>query len=163
MNQSINRSLLANPIRIWSDLALQTTEMMMASAHVIGHRTGRMAVAGPNPSEHDLAEFNLMGQEKIEAATESLQAMAEQMMRFNLKLGSRAMSQMMECMADMMMLATSRTPAEVIAGQAKLIRTLTLSAATAAQFSSSAARVASSGMKPVLARATANSTRLAGL
>lgn len=163
MNQSVSRSLLSNPMRIWSDLALQTTEMMLASAHVIGHRTNRMAVAGPNPSEHDLAEFNLMGQEKIEAASESLQAMAEQMMRFNLKLGSRAMSQMMECMADMMMLATSRTPAEVMAGHAKLLRTITLSAATAAQLSSSAARVASSGMKPVLARATANSSRLAAL
>lgn len=163
MNQSISRSLLADPMRIWSDLALQTTEMMLTSAHVIGHRTGRMVVAGPNPSEHDLAEFSLMGQEKIEAAGESLQAMAEQMMRFNLKLGSRAVSQMMECMADMMMLATSRTPAEVIAGQAKLVSTIMLSVVTAAQASSSAARVASSGMQPVLARTTANSNRLAGL
>jgi hypothetical protein len=41
--------------------------MMSASAQVIGHRTGRMALAGPAPNARDRREIALMGQQKIEA------------------------------------------------------------------------------------------------
>ncbi len=34
------------PFMLWSDLATKTREMVLASAQVIGHRTGRMALAG---------------------------------------------------------------------------------------------------------------------
>src|SRR5664279_4822825 len=65
-----------SPFILWGDLATKTVEMMLASAQVIGHRTGRMALAGPAPNARDRREFALMGQEKIEAGTQSAQAMA---------------------------------------------------------------------------------------
>jgi hypothetical protein len=34
------------PFMLWSDLATKTQEMVLGSAQVIGHRTGRMALAG---------------------------------------------------------------------------------------------------------------------
>jgi hypothetical protein len=38
-----------NPFLVWSRLAWKTSEMMLASAHVIQHRTGRVAEAGATP------------------------------------------------------------------------------------------------------------------
>ena len=76
-----------NPFLVWSRLAWKTGEMMLASAQVIHHRTGRMAAAGATPSARDRREFALMGQEKIEAGVESASAMAAQMMAMNPLLG----------------------------------------------------------------------------
>ena len=39
-----------NPFALWTDLAMQTTGMMLASAEVIGHRTTRMAQSSFPPS-----------------------------------------------------------------------------------------------------------------
>ncbi len=69
-----------SPLMLWTNLAMKTLEMMLASAQVVGHRTGRMALAGPAPSARDRREFPSMGQEKIEAGAHSAQAMAAQMM-----------------------------------------------------------------------------------
>ena len=73
-------SFSLNPFFAWNELAMKTGEMMLASAQVIQHRTGRLVTAGPNPSLRDRREFTLMGQEKVEAIAESTQAMAMQMM-----------------------------------------------------------------------------------
>ena len=75
-----------NPFALWTDLAIQTTGMMLASAEVISHRTARMAQASIPPSGRDTAEFTLMGQEKVEAATESMQAAGLAMMAFSRSL-----------------------------------------------------------------------------
>jgi hypothetical protein len=82
-------SLSAHPFWIWSELTFKTGEMMLASAQVIGHRTNRMAQAGP-PNARDQREFALMGQEKIAAATESAQAMALSMIKLNRQFGALA-------------------------------------------------------------------------
>jgi hypothetical protein len=66
------------PFALWTDLALRTAEMCVASAQVIGHRTHRMATAGPRPSLRDRREFARMGLEKAAAASESMWAVAEQ-------------------------------------------------------------------------------------
>ena len=79
-----------SPFMFWSDLATKTLEMMLASAQVIGHRTGRMALAGPAPSARDRREFALMGQEKIEAGAQSAQAMAAHMMAMGQPWGALA-------------------------------------------------------------------------
>jgi len=76
MRQRIPRSFFAGPLAQWSELALKTSEMLTASAQVIGHRTGRMITCGPVPNSEDQLEFTLMGQEKIEAAAEAAAAMA---------------------------------------------------------------------------------------
>ena len=158
MKRSRTRNSFANPFLIWTDLALKTGEMMLASAQVIGHRTGLMAAAGPKPSKRDRREFTLMGQEKIEAAAESAQAMIAQMM--SLQLGARAVKQMMTGATSMMSLAASHTVGQSMARQAKLARTLIQSAATASQLSNSTALLVKRGLKPIHSRATANAERL---
>ena len=90
MERNKTLSLCANPFSVWTDLALNTCEMMVASAEVIGHRAGLMAVAGPIPNVSDQREFALMGQEKIDAAAESARAMAEFVMTMNCQIGAQA-------------------------------------------------------------------------
>ena len=149
-----------NPFLVWTRLAWNTGEMMLASAQVIHHRTSRMAGAGATPSARDSREFALMGQEKIDAGVESASAMAAHMMTMNPLLGPRAFKHMMAGAAAVMSLAASRTPSQAIARHAKLVRTLTDSAATTAQLSGAAARLAQRGLKPIRSRATANAKRL---
>jgi hypothetical protein len=152
--------LFTNPFLVWTRLAWKTGEMMLASAQVIHHRTGRMAAAGATPSARDRREFALMGQEKLEAGVESAQAMAAQLMTLNPLLGARAVKHMMSGAAEVMSLAASRTAGQAMARHAKLVRTMTQSAATAAQLSGAAARLAHRGLIPIHSRATANAKRL---
>ncbi|MEP7085672.1 MAG: polyhydroxyalkanoate granule-associated phasin [Betaproteobacteria bacterium] len=149
-----------NPLALWTDLAMKTAEMMVASAQVIGHRTTRMAKAGPSPSARDRKEFALMGQEKLEAARESAQAMSLRMFGMNQRLGTRAVAQMLATTSAMMALAGSRTPGQSVARHAALMRSLAASASTAAQVSHAAATVAKHGLKPIHSRATSNARRL---
>ena len=149
-----------SPLAVWTKLAMKTGEMMVASAQVIGHRTSRMAKAGPRPNARDRREFTLMGQEKIEAAKESSQAMATRMLGANQRLGSRTAAQMMATSSAMMALASSRTLNQAVARQVALMRALTQSASTAAQLSHTAAAVASHGLKPIHSRAVSNARRL---
>ena len=148
-----------NPFLVWTHLAWKTGEMMLASAHVIQHRTGRMAAAGAKPSARDRREFALMGQEKIEAGIESASAMAAQMMAMNPLLGTRAVKNMMAGTAALMSLATSQTASQAMARHAKVVRIMAQSAGTTAQVSAAAARLAQHGPKPIYSRATANAKR----
>jgi hypothetical protein len=151
---------LTNPFLVWTRLAWKTGEMMLASAQVIHQRTGRMAAAGTKPSARDRREFALMGREKIEAGVESASAMAAQMITMNPLLGARAVKHMMRGAAAVMSLAASRTAGQAMARHAKLVRTMTQSAATTAQLSGAAARLTQCGLKPIHSRATANAKRL---
>ena len=101
-----------------------------------------------------------MGREKVEASAESARAIAAHMTTTNLQLGVRAFSQMMSATAAFTALAASRTPAQFVARQARLAGTVARSAITSADLSTSAARLAKRGLKPVHARATANARRL---
>lgn len=152
---SFSNSLLA-----WNRLAWKTGEMMLASAQVVYHRTRRMTVAGAQPSARDRREFALMGQEKIEAGVESASAIAAQMITMNLLLGALAVKHLTAAAAAVTSLATSRTAGQAVARRAKLVRTFTRSAATTAQLSGAATRLAQRGLKPIHSRATANAKRL---
>ena len=134
--------------------------MMLASARVVQHRTGRMAAAGAKPSARDRREFALMGHEKIEAGVESASAMAVQMVAMNPLLGARAAKNMMTAAAAVMSLATSQTASQAMARHAKVVRIMAESAGTGAQLSGAAARLAQHGLKPIHSRATANAKRL---
>jgi hypothetical protein len=152
--------VFANPMLVWTGLAWKTAEMLMASAQVIGHRTGRLAVAGVQPSARDRREFALMGQEKVEAASESAQAMATQLMVMNVQLGLRSFQHLMTLSAAVMSLASSRTAGQSIARHGDLVRAMTDSAATASSISTTALHLAHDGLRPIHARATANARRL---
>jgi len=149
------------PFMLWSDLATKNLEMMLAAAQVIGHRTGRMALAGPAPNARDRREFALMGQEKIEAGAQSAQAMAAHMMTMSQPWGALAFRHILRNSAAFMSLASSRTPSQLIARQAALARALGQSAVNMADVSKSATKLAHRGLKPIHAKATANAKRLA--
>ena len=149
------------PLMLWTSLAMKTLEMTLASAQVIGHRTGRMALAGPAPNSRDRREFALMGQEKMEAGAQSAQAMAAHLMTMSQPWGALALRHVLRSSAAFMSLATSRTPSQLIARQAALARALGQSAVSMADVSKSATKLAHRGLKPIHARATANAKRLA--
>jgi len=148
------------PFMLWNDLAMKTAEMMLASAQVIGHRTARMAVAGSAPNARDRREFALMGKEKLDAGAQSGQAMATHLMTMNPQLGAQAFHNMLQSTAALVSLASSRTPAQLIARQAALARALGHSTASILDVAQSATRLAHRGLKPVHAKATANAKRL---
>jgi hypothetical protein len=148
------------PLMLWSDLATTALEMMLASAQVIGHRTGRMALAGAVPNARDRREFALMGQEKIEAGAQSAQAMAAYLMTMSQPWGALAFRHLLRNSAAFMSLASSRTPSQLIARQAGLARALGQSAVRMADVSKDATKLARRGLKPIHAKATANARRL---
>ncbi len=154
------RGLPANPFLIWIELSVKTSEMLLASAQVIGHRTSRMVMAGARPNPADRREFTLMGQEKVEAALESAHAMATHLTDANQQLWSRAVGQINSSAQTMLSLTRSRSSSQAIERQTHLVKTMTRSLITATQMSHTAARFAHSGLLPVHSRATANATRL---
>ncbi len=154
------RRRTANPFQIWTELALKTGEMMAASAQVIGHRTQRMAMASTPPSARDQREFALMSTEKVAAVTESAQAVALKMMTMNPWLMPNALRHMTSATSAMLAVSTSRTAGELIARQTRLAEVLLKSTAAATNITSTAADLASQGMKPLHSRATANARRL---
>jgi hypothetical protein len=145
---------------LWTDLATKTLEMTLASAQVIGHRTGRMARAGPAPNARDRHEFALMGQEKIEAGAQSARAMAAHMMSLRPPSGALAFGPMFRTAAALMALASSRTPSQLIARQAAFACAVGQSAISMADVSKSAIKLAHRGLNPIHAKATANAKRL---
>ena len=154
-------TLSVNPLRIWSEFAWKTGEMMLASVQVIGHRSSRMLSAGSSLGAGDRGELALMGQEKIAAAAESAQAMALSSMRLTQQFGAMAFKQMLTGTAAILSLAASATPGQSVARQTKLVRdTMTHSAVATSQLSKSAARLAHRGLKPIHSRATGNAKRL---
>ncbi len=160
MERNKTLSLCTNPLSVWTDLALNTCEMMVASAEVIGHRAGRMAIAGPIPDARDQNEFALMGREKIEAAAESARAMAEFVMTMNRQLGAQAFSQMLTGSTALISLAASSSVGQSIERQGELVRTMTESAITASQLPNSAGLLAQSAVEPIYSRTKANARRL---
>lgn len=135
--------------------------MMLASAQVISHRTGRMATAGPAPSADDLDEFSLMTQEKFEAAAESSLSVAAHCLQLNQQLWTQMLAQMQDAMTAMVSAATSSNLAESMTHQATLITAMSPSVDAHAQFSNAAADLTRRALDPIHARATANAERLA--
>lgn len=155
------RSAPANPFLAWTRLAMTTGEMMVASAQVISHRTARMAAAGPVPDTRDRKEFHLMGQEKLEAAAESAQAVAMRMIAANQEMAAIAFDQIAGRAGRVMALATSQTLVQASQRQAALVRdTLKHSMKAAEHFSHVAPQIAQHGLKPIHSRATSNAKRL---
>ena len=146
---------------MWSQLAWKVGEMAIASAQIIDHRTSRFALAGPVPSARDQREFALMGHEKGEAALESAQAVGVRMLMLNQQFATLAFKQMMSASAALLSLAASRTAAESVERQSKLVRdTMTGSVVAASKLSGSTARLAQRALKPVHSRVSGNVRRL---
>ncbi len=146
---------------MWSRLAWKTGEMAIASAQVIGHRTSRLALAGSVPSACDQREFALMGQEKGDAALESAQAVGVSMLMLNQQFTALAFKQMLSASVALISIAASRTAAESVDRQSKLVRdTMTSSVVAASKLSGSTAELARRALKPVHTRISGNVRRL---
>ena len=162
MNQSRNYNFLVNPVQAWTDFALASTQLMMTSAQVIGHRTSRMMLAGASPDVRDQREFTLMREEKTSAAVDSAQAMAQGVFNLSQQLAVMAFRQMVAAVPLMMSLATSVTPQQSADRNAKLVRAGLANAAEAtSRISSSVPRIAHKGLRPIHSKAAANHKRLA--
>lgn len=160
MTPPIRSAPFLNPWLSWFALTRKTAEMMVASAQVIHHRTGRMTAAGHNPSARDRREFALMRQEKIDATMESAQAMSSQVMATNARLGLRYFQLMSTSTAALMSLASSRTVSQSMARHAKLVRTVSAAAPLSAAIAAAGVKIAHRGLKPMHSRANANAKRL---
>jgi hypothetical protein len=152
-----------NPFMLWTDVAFKTQEMLLDSSAVIRLRTECMARAGLVPSDSDLAEMQLMGHEKLAAATESGAAIANQLHSTQFALVNRAVRQWLAGAVAMVSLATSTNPTQISMHARALVSAATRSAATLSQLSSAGARIAQRGIKPIHAKASANARRLASL
>lgn len=150
-----------NPMMLWTDVALKTSEMMMSAGSVIQLRTQRMAQAGLQPGPADIDEMQRMGHEKLEAATESGAAIANQLHTTRYALVNRAVHDWFGGASALVGLATSTSPAQAVSHGNRLLSAATRSAATATQLSSAAARIAQRGLRPIHAKATSNARRLA--
>ena len=152
--------LPALPFALWNNLALRAGEMLVASAQVIGHRTQRITAAGHSPSLRDRREFSRMGQEKVEAAGESLWAMGQHMTAMNAQLALRAWQDALSAGTAWNTFTASRTLPQAMQRQAKLAQSVAKSAKSASGLSDATARMATQGLKPIHSRATANAKRL---
>ncbi len=154
-------SAFGNPFFIWTELAMRNTEMMLASAQVIGHRVQLMAAAGHNPSVSDQREMSLMVNEKTAAVAESTMAMASGMAKMNFQFAMQALMQMSRMWAGMFAIGMSRTPAHSLETQTNLLTgNFARSVAASSRLSESTAELAHKALKPIHRRATANAKRL---
>jgi len=155
------RPALFDPFTLWADLALRTTEMLVASSQVIATRVGQIARAGANPSARDIKEFTLMGSEKVKAANQSALAVASRVQSANYQLMARGWQQLFTNLGAMSALASSRTLGEALSRQSRLLHSLARSGHTHSRLSSDTARLFSAALAPVHGAATANARRLA--
>lgn len=149
------------PWLAWGNVAWKMSEMLFASALVIQHRSKRIADAGPRPSLRDQREFTRMGQEKLEAAAESAQAMAMRMYSANMQIGASMARQMMNAAPGMMTAMMTPSLFWSPQGQAQMMRRLFAGyGSLGKQLSGASARLAGQGLRPIHSRATANAERL---
>ena len=161
MNQTKSFTMFSAPALAWTNFALTSAQMLVTSAQVIGHRTSRLMLAGATPNPVDQREFSMMSEEKTAAALKSAQAMAQGMFKLGQQLAVMTGRQMMAGVPMMMSLAASATPQQSISRQADLARTgLANATETTHQIAASIPRIASKGLKPINAKATANRKRL---
>ena len=158
MNRGINRHW--SSLQAWSDFAWKMAEMSVASASVIGHRTNRLAKAGATPDADDRSEFARMGSEKIEAGIESVAALGRRGTATHIDRSARTFGLTFQSTAALMSLYGSQNSSQFFARQARLMRTLTQLTGSAADLSSSTAKLATLGLAPVHSRAVANAKRL---
>ena len=176
------------PWMAWAEVAMSASEMMMASAQVVGQRGTRMATARLPLSARDQKEFTMMGVEKMQAAGESMLAMMSPM----LVNGGAVAMRLSELMWGQMLRngrqfakwsplawsdpaawgppsAWSEAPVEAgtrllteAVQQGNYLRATANDAAKAvSHVSRMASKVAKRGIKPVKTRAKANARRLA--
>ncbi|MDM0075308.1 hypothetical protein QTH90_12990 [Variovorax sp. J2P1-59] len=160
MTPSFSSPRFFNPLMLWVDVAVKTNEMLLSSGSVIQMRTERIAKAGLAPSDADLAEFQLMGHEKLAAVSEAGAAMANQLHTAQFAVVQRMVRHWLGGGVALFSLATSTTPEQAATHAEALGRSAMRSAAAVSELSSAGARIVQRGLKPIHAKATSNARRL---
>jgi hypothetical protein len=102
-----------------------------------------------------------MGQEKGAAAMESARAVGARILMLNQQCAALAFKQMLSASVSLMSIAASRTAAESVDRQSKLVRdTMASSVVAASKLSGSTAQLARCALKPVHTRVRGNVRRL---
>ena len=160
MIPATRQPMAALPFAVWTDVAVRTGEMLVASAQVIGHRTRRIVAAGHSPGHGDRREFTRMGLEKVEAAGESLLAMGEQILTTNTQMWSRAWQDSLAAASAWLACGSSRTLPQIMERQFEVVHAVARSARSVERLSDATAHLIGQGLRPIHARATANARRL---
>jgi len=155
-DQTLN--LYLDPFLVWNNLAWESGQMAIDSTRVICQRLGSLVLdQNLKNTSSDSKKFTSMGHEKIEASLESAQAIGLNLMMFNQQFVSIAMKQMLTAHSAIMAIAQSRSPADAVNLQSKLVsETMTNSAVATSKLSGSGAKLARSAIKPVLKRVKRN-------
>jgi len=161
MTRSISSPRFFNPLMLWADVAVKTTEMLVCARSVIQIRTERIARAGLTPTDEDLVEFQLMSHEKLAAVSEAGAAMANQLHTTQFALTNRAVRHWLGSGMALFSLSMSVTAAEALTHAEALGSAAAGSAAAMTQLSSAGARIVQRGLKPIHTKATSNARRLA--
>jgi hypothetical protein len=149
-----------NPFSLWTKVALNTAQMMLDAAQIIGYRTARMSPGG-TPLGFDARARELMGREKIEAAVESAAAIFARMASLNQQLALLAFKEAVARTTAVMLLTTRRITADSIAQQSNLVNdTMATSAVALSRASGAGAQIAQHALNPIRVRTSRNLKRL---
>jgi hypothetical protein len=163
MNTSVLLPSLGELSINWWRVLMDAGEMFNATTQVVGHRSARMALAGPMPNERDRYEFRLMSREKVEAASESIEALRSGFLNLSLEFVMETDRQMWAASAAILALGSSHTAAQWHESQAVLLKIATEYPTHPLQLANSTARVMQEGLAPIHGRATANAERLGAI
>lgn len=150
-----------NPWLAWYRFSVGATQTMVDSAEVVALRMNRLVQAGSSPGIRDRAEMRRMGQEKVSAAAEAGTGVMMGMFALNSRLWMAGIQQWMNGVPMLMSLASSLTPAQAVARQARLMNASWAGAAAASNRTlAGIPRIASKALRPVQSRTKANVKRL---
>lgn len=140
-------------------LITTTSEMLLASSQVIGHRTERMFKPGPTTAD-DQREFELMKIEKIDAAVDSSNSMISLCISMWNELAAQILSGQQNVTAALASVASSRTPSEAMERQMNLSKKVTELSMSPSRFANDAIQLMGRGIAPFHSTALANAERL---
>ncbi len=135
---------------------------MLASSEVIATRSVRLAGAGVSPSPRDRAETTRMVQEKVDASFECASAVGTLAVEQAVRGAGRFWADLWRLNADLAMLVTSRSPAEVMQRYVRSIASAAPAVGHAAvgHWAADAVALSAQGLAPLHRRTAANVKRL---
>lgn len=133
-------------------------EMGLAAAQTIGYRTAMLAAAFGNPAKLANPEFIRMGAEKVEAAAEAAQEMAEGFAELQHAFMAMFTGQARMAVTLLGGLGTARSPGEVVG---LFEESINAGLNAGIHFAESAASFTAAGLGPIHRKTRSNARRLA--
>lgn len=146
-------------LALWYELMRQASEMTIASAEVISHRTRHIARALTNPSRADVGEFLLMWTEKVAAAQRAAQALSPRDVARSVGHGYDVYHRVARNARDTLS-AQSRTPLQFMARYMQLLASSGRTINAMASAAEASARSTKEVMAPYHSASTRNAARL---